>query len=333
MSGPEYKVYFTTRAFTQLVCEIEDHPNLETGGIFIGRRINNTFYVFETIDPGLQVIREPGMFEIVSNEYSERLAYVISNLYEGDTSVIGFFHKHPPTLDRFSGGDRESNMACAQKCNGAISGLVNVDGEFKLQIWYVAPPDAKLFKCSSIEVNDSVFDGVMKLRDYHSVLQKITEQELPASFYEPRKGGRYACPRKERVGDVFFSSSNPLLAKLKQGFNGLIGTDAVSTLETSDSILDETEEKPEDVCQRTFHELENELHEISTFARVTLRALSDTSCIVRVDRGAVIGEFVFLFSWNEEGSLVLTQIDDGVESASPYTSGTILELVKANIIS
>ena len=335
MQVPEYKVYFTTRAYTQLVSEVARHPYVETGGVFIGSRIGNTFYVFETLDPGKHAVRETNRFK-QDIEYAGHLAPILLNLYDGDVTPLGYYHRHPGSFDHFTGEDMDMavNMDYCKQFNGAISGLVNIDPEFRLQMWYVAPPNAELFKCSSVEVNDAAFENVMKLRDYQTVIRKIERQEQRLHLLEAYRKISETNLETPDEEDVTSTDSRSFLMKLKLGLAEFIGTNHVSTPEVSESVEQAEEIDYEEVlCQKLFSELEGELNEISSFARVTLQAVSDSACIVTVDRGAVNGEFAFLFSWNEKEELVLIQVIDGVESANSYVAGTLLNLIKENLIS
>lgn len=170
-----FQIYFTTKAYIQLLTEIADYPYVETGGVFVGQRRKNTFYIFETIDPGFKANRQRAEFSR-HYEYTEHLAYKVTNQYEGKTTVIGYYHRHPGNYDHFSSGDDISNLEFAQAFNGIISGLVNIDPNFRLAFYYISP-EGNQSKAISYKVDDSVFDGIMVLKSEKNLLVTIHNQE------------------------------------------------------------------------------------------------------------------------------------------------------------
>ena len=57
------KVVFSERAIIALLSETQEHIKTETGGVFLGHRCGNIWYIVETIDPGLNCIFRPAYFE------------------------------------------------------------------------------------------------------------------------------------------------------------------------------------------------------------------------------------------------------------------------------
>ena len=170
-----YQIYFTTKAYVQLLTEIADYPYVETGGVLVGQRRGNTFYVFETVDPGFKADRQRAEFSR-HYEYTEHLAYKVANQYEGKTTVVGYYHRHPGSYDHFSGGDDISNLEFAQTFNGVISGLVNIDPEFRLAFYYISP-EGRQSKAISYKVDDKAFEGIMILKNSKQLIDNIIRQE------------------------------------------------------------------------------------------------------------------------------------------------------------
>lgn len=171
----DYQIFFTTKAYVQLLTEIEDYPYVETGGVLVGQRINNTFYVFETVDPGFKADRQRAEFSR-HYEYTEHLAYKVAKQYEGKTTVIGYYHRHPGSYDHFSGGDDVSNLEFAKTFNGVISGLVNIDPNFRLSFYYISP-EGYQSKAISYQVDDKFFEGIMYLKNHNDLIKKIQFNE------------------------------------------------------------------------------------------------------------------------------------------------------------
>ena len=170
-----YQIYFTTKAYVQLLTEIADYPYVETGGVLVGQRRGNTFYVFETVDPGFKADRQRAEFSR-HYEYTEHLAYKVANQYEGKTTVVGYYHRHPGSYDHFSGGDDISNLEFAQTFNGVISGLVNIDPEFRLAFYYISP-EGRQSKAISYKVDDKAFEGIMILKNSEDLINCIHYNE------------------------------------------------------------------------------------------------------------------------------------------------------------
>ena len=169
------EIYFTTKAYVQLLTEIADYPYVETGGVLVGQRRGNTFYIFETVDPGFKADRQRAEFSR-HYEYTEHLAYKVANQYEGETTVVGYYHRHPGSYDHFSGGDDVSNLEFAQTFNGVISGLVNIDPDFRLAFYYISP-DGRQSRSIPYKVDDRAFDGILMLKNSDELVRYIQFNE------------------------------------------------------------------------------------------------------------------------------------------------------------
>lgn len=170
-----YKIFFTKKSYIQLLTEIEDYPYVETGGVLVGQRRGNVFYVFESVDPGFKADRQRSEFSR-HYEYTEHLAYKVANQYEGETTVVGYYHRHPGSFDCFSGGDDVSNLEFARTFNGIISGLINIDPDFRLSFYYISP-EGKQSKAIPYEVNDQVFEKIMIFKNSSEVISRICFNE------------------------------------------------------------------------------------------------------------------------------------------------------------
>lgn len=138
--GPGPRVIFSERAHAAIVAETyAQHPN-ETGGILLGHCVDGVWHVLEAIDPG------PGAhFTAVTftydTAYVTHLARKVAGTYQQPLHLIGLWHRHPGSFDRFSAEDDITNQRYAsQSPNGAISCLVNLDPHFRITAYHV-PPD------------------------------------------------------------------------------------------------------------------------------------------------------------------------------------------------
>lgn len=131
------KVIFSARAYAALVSEILDEVRTETGGVLLGYWDNGVWQVVESVDPGPSSRFEVAYFEY-DQDYVNHLINKISRIYDKQLDLIGLWHRHPGSFDRFSATDDETNLKYASLSkHGAISALVNIDPHFRLTVYQV----------------------------------------------------------------------------------------------------------------------------------------------------------------------------------------------------
>jgi proteasome lid subunit RPN8/RPN11 len=134
---PTQRVIFSERAHAAIVAEThEQHPN-ETGGILLGHHLSGSWHVIEAIDPGPGSHFSPVTFEY-DTAYVNHLARKMADRYERPLRLIGLWHRHPGSNNRFSHDDDITNRRYAlQAQEGAISCLVNLDPHFRITAYHV----------------------------------------------------------------------------------------------------------------------------------------------------------------------------------------------------
>lgn len=133
----EPRVVFSSRAYSSILSEVLDEVRTETGGVFLGYWENGVWQVVESIDPGPLSRFEIAYFEYDQN-YVNHLINKVSRIYERQLDLIGLWHRHPGSLDKFSATDDETNKQyAALNSHGAISALVNIDPRFRLTVYQV----------------------------------------------------------------------------------------------------------------------------------------------------------------------------------------------------
>ena len=166
------EVYFSERAFVAVLAETLERVKIETGGLFLGKVIDGNFYIIETIDPGPKSIFTPVYFEY-DQEYTEHLINKIAKLYNTRLELIGLWHRHPGSFDIFSSTDDGTNIKFANmRPDGAISGLVNIDPEFRFTMYHVNN------KCEYKKINYQVGDNFipeeyMKLKPFDKIKTRM----------------------------------------------------------------------------------------------------------------------------------------------------------------
>lgn len=134
------KIVFTDRAYISILAETAEKIQTETGGIFLGYRCGEVWYVMESIDPGPKSIFEVAYFEY-DYKYVNHLSNKVARLYKKPLEMLGLWHRHPGSFDQFSGTDDGTNKKFSSLNKaGAISALVNIDPEFRLTVFHVGLP-------------------------------------------------------------------------------------------------------------------------------------------------------------------------------------------------
>lgn len=157
------KVIFSDRAYASVLAETTEKIKTETGGLFLGKIENDVWYIIEAIDPGPKSIFEIAYFEY-DTKYTEHLINKIANLYDTELELIGLWHRHPGSFDIFSSTDDGTNSKYAfMRPQGAISGLVNIDPDFRFTMYHVSQP-CKYSKITYEVGNDKIPERLLQLK-------------------------------------------------------------------------------------------------------------------------------------------------------------------------
>ncbi|MHB8277440.1 MAG: Mov34/MPN/PAD-1 family protein [Candidatus Humimicrobiaceae bacterium] len=133
-------VVFSDRAMLSILAETAEKIKTETGGVFIGHRKGDIWYVIENIDPGPNSIFRSAYYEYDQN-YINHLVNKVVHLYEKPLDLIGLWHRHPGSLSTFSSTDDGTNTEYARlNKDGAISMLINIDPVFRITSYHVTLP-------------------------------------------------------------------------------------------------------------------------------------------------------------------------------------------------
>ena len=140
IAGADMRLVFSNRAYLAILSETHQKISTETGGIFLGCFEANTFYVVEAIDPGPASTFEIAYFEY-DQKYTQHLINKTARLYESAHTLVGLWHRHPGSFDRFSNTDDGTNRKYARLNKfGAVSVLVNIDPAFRMTAYHVKDP-------------------------------------------------------------------------------------------------------------------------------------------------------------------------------------------------
>lgn len=134
-------VVFSNKAYNAIIRESFDKDPVETGGILLGHILNNgAWIVMEVLPPGIKCIFERAYFEY-DDAFVNYLAQSVANQYKIPLELLGLWHRHPGSMDVFSTTDDGTNTTFAlQNPSGVISGLVNIDPQFRLTMYHMDNP-------------------------------------------------------------------------------------------------------------------------------------------------------------------------------------------------
>lgn len=141
MSNKCQMVVFSNKAYNAIIRESFDKDPVETGGILLGHILDNgVWIVMEVLPPGIKCIFERAYFEY-DDTFVNYLAQSVANQYKIPLELLGLWHRHPGSMDVFSSTDDGTNTTFAlQNPSGVISGLVNIDPQFRLTMYHMENP-------------------------------------------------------------------------------------------------------------------------------------------------------------------------------------------------
>lgn len=166
MSQTCLAVIFSNKAYNAIIDETFRKDPVETGGILLGHVFDNGIWVvMEVIPPGIDSIHQYAYFEY-DEKFVNYLADSVATKYENKLELLGLWHRHPGSMDVFSGTDDGTNKVFASlRPSGAISGLVNVDPNFRLTMRHVSTP--LHYEIVDVEVGDDLIpEEYFKLRHF-----------------------------------------------------------------------------------------------------------------------------------------------------------------------
>lgn len=130
------KVVLSDRAYIQIFNESQSRIQTETGGLLLGHFEDGVWYVVEASDPGINA-KFYNAYHEGDDVYENHVCGVISRTYKYPLVFLGMWHRHPGSLDSFSGTDDGTNYKYAGSAgNGCVSAIINYDPEFRITFYY-----------------------------------------------------------------------------------------------------------------------------------------------------------------------------------------------------
>ena len=124
------------RAYASIITEVMTNNRNETGGVLLGYIFNRTWYIVESLDPGMDTVNQEAFFQW-DNDYVNHQAQRLSKIYRRPPTILGFWHRHPGSMDYFSGTDEDTIQENLRNLKlGLLSMLVNIDPELRMTFYY-----------------------------------------------------------------------------------------------------------------------------------------------------------------------------------------------------
>lgn len=143
----------------------------------MGHFENGVWYVVEASDPGINATFTTSYHE-GDDAYENHICGVISRMYKYPLVFLGMWHRHPGSMDVFSGTDDQTNYKYAASAgNGCISALINIDPDFRITFYYAeqgSRVNSIYYTKVDVEVGDDKFENpeILKLASSNEILQR-----------------------------------------------------------------------------------------------------------------------------------------------------------------
>lgn len=171
------KVVLSDRAYSQIYSETYSKIRTETGGLLLGHFEKGIWYVVEASDPGINATFTTSYHE-GDDVYENHICGVISRMYKHPLVFLGMWHRHPGSLDVFSGTDDQTNYKYAESAgNGCISALINIDPNLRITFYYAEQGRYQgdvFYTKVDVEVGDDKFENpeILKLASSDDILRR-----------------------------------------------------------------------------------------------------------------------------------------------------------------
>ena len=195
--SPCIHVVVSERAYKSILAETYEHGNSETGGLLLGHFHKGIWYIIEVVDPGLSSTHRTSYFEF-DEKYVNHVIKKMCRVYRFPLTILGMWHRHPGSMDRFSGTDLDTiESYTSEATNGVISMLVNVDPKLRMSFYYCGKDNTIMpvkydvgddyIAKELIEMSDAegIFNNVTSRSSWTGVSQKtiLHPNDLPKSIF------------------------------------------------------------------------------------------------------------------------------------------------------
>lgn len=188
------KVVLSKRAYLSMLAEVYERVETETGGILLGHRDGDTWYVLESVEPGPKSIFTPTYFEY-DDAYVTYRANKIRRLYKCSLQLLGLWHRHPSLMKVFSSTDDGTNKKYADLLGGAISGIVTLGNGFEITMYYV-PSNVRYEEIECVVDDEQIPEDYLAYYDteyYKELINDVADKTYGNKY---RKNAKQITPQQ-----------------------------------------------------------------------------------------------------------------------------------------
>ncbi len=122
----------------------------ESGGVLIGYKVFDTYYIVDATTPDLTKNSSMVSFVLDGPEHTRKATRIISK-YLVKPEVLGVWHSHICDFDNFSEQDRQSNTILARALGEALSMIVTLQTDkHKVKMTtFLVTKDGRHFLCNN----------------------------------------------------------------------------------------------------------------------------------------------------------------------------------------
>ena len=291
-------VVFSDRAFTSLLVETLEKIKTETGGVFLGYKKGDIWYVIESIDPGLKSTFQPTYFEY-DQDYVNHLINKVSRIYKEPLDLLGLWHRHPGSLDVFSATDDGTNTKYAELySSGAISALVNIDPDFRITMYSVKLP--LHYEKIKVRIGDkNIPKGLLMLKSGESLLKSINSNKA----YTPKRRMLSHINEETKRNDNKLRLSQKKSFSFSNSIEIFLEKRTISNSKRIKVYIEE--EKFEESVELILKALDSDLKYLESLGIQCLIKVEDNLLCVYENEGSYNGVSL-LFGMNSEEKIFLT---------------------------
>lgn len=142
------KVILSRKAYSQIKYHLINAKNdYETGGILIGYKIGQVYFVIAVTAPNKIVDKSNISFVLEGKQHTKQVLKIMRRSLWYKPSILGVWHSHICDDVVFSEQDRISNQECAKFFNGALSMITKLpvsSQELKLNTYFITNKGCEL---------------------------------------------------------------------------------------------------------------------------------------------------------------------------------------------
>lgn len=214
------RVVLSPLAWTLMISQSYLNDPNETGGALLGYRDGTTVHVTVALPSGPRSQASPVMLKY-NEEFQNYVFGVITELMGQKAGLLGLWHRHPGSLDRFSGVDAVAHEQFGKVLNGVTSLLVNLGPEGAPRVTgYFVDTKEKVYHLIPVTVEETAGQLLIPaeeiIRKYTARPAQPKQQEGEKEHHE-KDNDHPDAAQQTGAGTGVPASSDPLSAAVGGG--------------------------------------------------------------------------------------------------------------------